>query len=94
MSGNQSHAYLAALVAKRHHRFIADAQHAHQLALLDRGPGGARCHASLAGRPRQRAAWSIPVGVVANLARAPATGAARRSMKGEARGNRPTHALE
>jgi hypothetical protein len=40
MSGNQSHAYLAALAAERHHRFIADAQHAHQLALLDRGPGG------------------------------------------------------
>ena len=62
MSGNQSHVYLAALAAERHHRFIADAQHVHQLALLDRGTGGARCHASLAGRPRQRAAWGSPWG--------------------------------
>ena len=37
MSGNQSHVYLAALAAERHQRFIADAQHAHQLAPLDRG---------------------------------------------------------
>ena len=54
MSGNQSHAYLAALAAERHHRFIADAQHAHQLALLDRGPGGARGSASRTDCLRQR----------------------------------------